>query len=592
MRTVLKKSIAKGLLGSALLLAALPTLADEKQELLELKHTVVNLVDALVQQGVLKPEMAAALVKKAEDDAAAQAAQQVAAKPAEAADKGVAVAAAETAAAGAAVAGSKVVRVPYVPEFVKKEIREQVRAELRQDVLADVSQKAKQEHWGTPDALPAWVNSIKLSGDVRLRNQFDKYGKDNADTLSAANLYLDIPRVNAAGGISQAGARAFLNNSDDENRWRERVRITLRAAIADHWNFETRLATGDLLSPISTNQSLGDYGRGFSIHFDRMALLYDLPAAQGWGWLNSNVDFAVGRMANPFLSPWASTELVWDEDLNLDGAALTLRRAIGQGDGITGLAPAGRSVFATAGLFPLQVVDFSSQDKWLAAGQLGAAWEFQNQNKLQLSGAFYRYIHITGKKNALGTTLRDSTGPLFVQKGNLLYNIANDPNLNGGANDALFALAADYHLLNLNLALDLANFAPYHVIFRGDIVKNMGYDREEVAERTGGVTYLYSNSERTLGWMFEIAAGWPQVAKFRDWQVWANYRYLQRDATLDAFSDSDFNLGGTDSKGWVLGGKYGLAKNTWLELRYLSSEVIDGPPRGIDTVQVDLNAKF
>ena len=106
------------------------------------------------------------------------------------------------------------------------------------------------------------------------------------------------------------------------------------------------------------------------------------------------------------------------------------------------------------------------------------------------------------------------------------------------------------------------------------------------------MTYLYSNSERTLGWMFEIAAGWPQVAKFRDWQVWANYRYLQRDATLDAFSDSDFNLGGTDSKGWVLGGKYGLAKNTWLELRYLSSEVIDGPPRGIDTLQVDLNAKF
>ena len=590
MGNVLKKFIVKGLLGSLLLLTATPTIADDKQALLELKNTVVNLVDALVKQGVLQPEMAAALIKKAEADAAAQAAQQLATAPAAAAaGEGTAAPATEQV---ASASNNKVVRVPYVPEFVKKEIREQVRAELRQDVLADVSEKAKQEHWGTPDALPVWVNKFKLSGDVRLRNQFDKYGSDNADTLSAQNLYLDIPRVNAAGGISQAGARAFLNNSDDENRWRERVRITLRAAIADHWNFESRLATGDLLSPISTNQSLGDYGRGFNIHFDRMALLYDLPAAQSMAWLNSNVDVAVGRMANPFISSWAATELVWDEDLNLDGAALTLRHAIGQGGGMAGLAPTGRAVFGTIGLFPLQVVDFSSQDKWLAAGQLGAAWEFQNQNKLQLSGAFYRYIHITGKKNALGTTLRNSTAPLFVQKGNLLYNIANDPNLDGGANDALFALAADYHLLNLNMALDLATFAPYHVFFRGDIVKNLGFDRDEITRRTGGVTYLYSNAERSLGWMFEVAAGWPQVTKFRDWQVWANYRYLQRDATLDAFSDSDFNLGGTDSKGWVIGGKYGLATNTWLELRYLSSEVIDGPPRGIDTLQVDLNAKF
>ncbi len=593
----MKKLIVKGLLGFVLLLAATPTIADDKQALLELKNTVVNLVDALVKQGVLQPEMAAALIKKAEADAATQAAQQVTTAPAAAGATESVAAVTDGAAAPAgeqvaSAASSKVVRVPYVPEFVKKEIREQVRAELREDVLADVSQKAKQERWGTPDALPAWVNSIKISGDARVRNQFDNYGKDNADTLSAQNLYLDIPRVNAAGGISQAGARAFLNNSDDENRWRERVRINLRAGISDHWSFDARLATGDLLSPISTNQSLGDYGRGFNIHFDRMAMLYALPAAQGMGWLNSNIDFSAGRMANPFLSPWASTELVWDEDLNLDGAALTLRHAIAQGDGMAGLAPAGRSVFATIGLFPLQVVEFSRQDKWLAAGQLGAAWEFQNQNKLHFAGAYYKYIHITGKRNALGSTLRDSTAPLFVQKGNLLYNIANDPNLDGGANDALFALAADYHLLNLTMALDLANFAPHHVTFRGDIIKNLGFDREEIAARTGGVTYLYSNSERTLGWMFETAVGWAQVTKFGDWQVWANYRYLQRDATLDAFADSDFNLGGTDSKGWVLGGKYGVATNTWLEVRYLSSEVIDGPPRGIDTLQVDLNARF
>ena len=557
--------------------------ADQKQELLELKNTVVNLVDALVEQGVLQPEMAAKLVKKAETDAAAQAAQQLAT------DTTAAAGEAQTAASqDAAAPGSKVLRVAYVPEFVKQEIREQVRAELREDVLSDVSQKAKQERWGTPDALPAWVNNIKISGDARVRNEYTKYGKDNADTLSAQNLYLDIPRVNAAGGISQAGARAFLNTSQDNNRWRERVRLNLRAAIADHWAFDTRVATGNQTSPVSTNQTLGNAGQRFSIQLDRAALLYDLPAEQGMRWLNSSVNFAAGRIANP----WMSTDLVWDEDLNFDGAAVGLRRLIGQQEGIAGLGPTGRTVFATVGLFPLQQVEFSSQDKWLAAGQLGAAWEFENQNKLQFASAYYRYIHITGKRNALGSTLRNGTQPSFLQKGNLLYNIANDPNLDGGANDFLFALAADYHLLDLNLSLDLATFAPYHVIFKGDVVKNLGFDRDAIARRTGGETYLYSNSERTLGWLFEVVAGWPQVAKFRDWQVSASYRYLQRDAVLDAFTDSDFHLGGTDAKGWVIGGKYGLARNTWLQLRYLSSAAIDGPPLGIDTLQVDLNAKF
>ena len=574
----MNKRIINGLLSSALLAAALPVFATEQQQLLELKNTVINLVDALVKQGVLNEEAARNLIKKAETDAAAQAKTEVAA----------------AAPAGAQVQdglpsdANKPVRVQFVPEIVKQQIRDEVRAELRKDVLTDVAQKAKQERWGTPDALPDWINRIKLSGDARVRNQYDKYGNNNAETLSKDNLYLDIPHVNASGGISQAGARAFLNTADDNNRWRERVRLGLRASITDHWNFDARIATGNQGNPDSTNQTLGNGGQRFTIQLDRAGLLYNLPAEQGASWLNSTLTFASGRIANP----WLSTDLVWDEDLNFDGVALTLRRAIAQGSGLAGLGQAGRSVFATVGLFPLQQVEFSSQDKWLAAGQLGVAWEFENQNKFEIASAYYNYIHVTGKKNALGSTLRNSTQPPFVQKGNLLYNIANDPNLNGGANDQIFALASDYRLLDIILTADLANFAPYHVILKGDLVKNLGFDRDEIIQRTGGTTYLYPISDRTIGWMLEAVVGWPQINKFRDWQVSASYRYLQRDAVLDAFTDSDFHLGGTDAKGWIVGGKYGLASNTWLELRYLSSDAIDGPPLAIDTFQVDLNAKF
>ena len=64
------------------------------------------------------------------------------------------------------------------------------------------------------------------------------------------------------------------------------------------------------------------------------------------------------------------------------------------------------------------------------------------------------------------------------------------------------------------------------------------------------------------------------------------------DAVLDAFTDSDFHLGGTDTKGYILGGSFGIDKNTWFTMRWLSADPIDGPPLSIDVLQADLNARF
>ena len=82
------------------------------------------------------------------------------------------------------------------------------------------------------------------------------------------------------------------------------------------------------------------------------------------------------------------------------------------------------------------------------------------------------------------------------------------------------------------------------------------------------------------------------MKKRSDWQFTTAYKYLERDAVLDAFTDSDFHLGGTDTKGWILGGSYGLGANAWLTLRWLSANEIDGAPLAIDILQVDVNAKF
>ena len=570
--------IAPFVLGCGLAMVGASAIADEQQELLQLKNTVVNLVDALVAQGVLDKKQAAALIAKAEADAKRQAATAVAAAPAPKP--------AETVAAPdggsnvvADAQGKQVVRVPYVPEFVKDEIRNQLRGEMRQDILADVTDKAKKERWGTPNALPGWVNSIKLSGDVRIRNQFDSYGSENPETLGGQNLYLNVLRVNSAGSLAAAGNKAFLNTSEDQNRWRERVRLGLSAKIAERWKLDTRIVTGTFDNPVSANLTLGTTGNRFAIQLDRAVIRYDRPDDRGETWLT----LQGGRMPNPFFS----TDLVWDEDLGFDGVAATVRHGIDFAADEFDPVQRDRKVFINAGAFPLQQPDFQSQDRWMIGGQLGANWEFDNQNLLTLGAAFYDYLHIIGKRNTLFNKENDGTAPQFLQKGNLLFNIAN-----GNPGDVLFALASDYRLIDLTASFNLANFAPYHVTFTTDVVKNIGFDKDEITRRTGGLTYLYPISDRTLGVLAGVQVGWPEVNRRGLWQVAFDYRYLQRDAVLDAFTESDFHLGGTDTQGYRISGLYGLTTNLWLRARWLSATEIDGPPLSINSLQVDLNARF
>jgi hypothetical protein len=86
--------------------------------------------------------------------------------------------------------------------------------------------------------------------------------------------------------------------------------------------------------------------------------------------------------------------------------------------------------------------------------------------------------------------------------------------------------------------------------------------------------------------------GHDRVAKRGDWMFSAEYRYLQSDAVLDAFSDSDFHLGGTNSKGYILSARYGIADGLYTQARWLSANEIDGDPLAIDVLQFDIGVEF
>ncbi len=106
---------------------------------------------------------------------------------------------------------------------------------------------------------------------------------------------------------------------------------------------------------------------------------------------------------------------------------------------------------------------------------------------------------------------------------------------------------------------------------------------------------LGNNSEYQgggIGWMVKAAFGQLEIQKKWDWNAFVSYRYLETDATLDAIDDSDFHLGGTNARGYLTGASVGIARNTWVQLRYMSSQTISGEPFGVSSVFLDLNSRF
>jgi hypothetical protein len=554
-------------------------------------NATVNLLNLMVQKGLIKQEEADSLIKQAENEAyvARQAAKDASAKADDAAK------AASAAATAAPPPGTR--HVSYVPEVVKQQLRD----EIKQQVFA----KAEKENWASPGAYPEWASRIHFYGDARVRYQgsFFPKGNDQADATNFNAINSGSPFEFFNGFFPPT-----YNVTQDRNQLLLRGRLGMEADLTNGFTTGLRIATGENSSPVSTNQTFGNSGGNFS----KYALWLDRGYVNYRG-LGNDLSIYAGRFDNPF---WSPTDLVWYREIGFDGLAVQAKREVAQG----------YTPFATVGAAPIFNTAFNagidldttgsgaptklpSHDKWLFGGQLGVDAKFNSEYALRLAGAFYDFVNVRGQlssecsvTSASDVCDTDLTRPSFAQKGNTyipLRNILPTPT-GPGPQFQYFGLGSDFRPVVASAQLDLGHFNPYHIIVDGEYVINTAFSRGQMnALAANGL--LANNLDGTpaqnfnggnQGWLGRVTIGDKEIKHLWDWNVYAGYKYLESDAMIDAFVDSEFGLGGTNLKGYFVGANLGMGENVWTSVKWMSANNIGGAPFAVDTILVDLNARF
>lgn len=558
-------------------LLSAPAVANERAELERLRGTTLNLIKLLVDGGLLSQEKADQLVKQAQQDAApadAAAAQQAAPAPAT---------------AGAPRSG--VIRVPYVPES----LRNQMRDEIKQEVL----NQARSERWGEPGALPAWARRINFEGDVRFRLQSEDWDRRNVSAAEGEGLAF---QNDAAYEGPIAWAPDLTNTQDRRDRMTLRARFGLTSDLAFGFKTGLRLSTGNAQA-VSTSQTLG----GSNGNFSKYSVLLDRAWIQ-WTPYQPDVTAVVGR----FSSPYFGGDLIWPDDMNFDGVAVKATHAFNDAN----------KVFVNAGAFPLSEFQSDAADAWLYGAQVGAIFKPDASSQFDIGLGYYDFNHIEGNfdpmyrdtANTFGAAdksyLSSEYKKAVRQRGNTLIRI-NQPVAAAGSATAVapvWGLASKFRPLTLSAAYNHQGFEGLNIRISADFINNTAFSQADIRRRAQPGANI-DLAKKTHAWQARAQIGSTKQELLGDWSAYLGWRRFERDAWVDAFTDTTWHLGGTNYVGWTLGGSYYVGPRTSLGARVTSTrnltdgrtETLSGGAevpnlssirQRVDVLQVELNSRF
>ena len=375
-----------------------------------------------------------------------------------------------------------------------------------------------------PDSARNWT----WSGDLRLR---EEYRNRSIQSVSGA----------------------ALPNPPDANRIRIRFRYGFEAKAAETLKVGARLATGSTTDPIATNQTFNTAFNHKAIVLDRAFAEYspEVPGVE-------KLALAGGIIENPF---WVADPLVWDDDLNFDGAAVKLRKNLGET----------ATLFTNDGLFSLQTDTSENAALWSVQGGVilkpFADAEDELGRHLKLTGAiaYHDYQNVTSPF---------SENAAFAQAGGAGSTVPAAPSssqLKGNT-----AGIADFNLLNPSVEL-ASQYEEVPFSLFGDFVHNTA-----IAD------------SGTNGFMIGLRLGKALIPfdPLKGWEGGYYFERLEPNATFGPFTDSDFGNGGTNHRGNVWWVRLATLKNSALQLKYFATQELKDTKNHADTFQADWMTRF
>ena len=384
---------------------------------------------------------------------------------------------------------ARIERLEYDKAVAEKKLADAAKVQAQQPALASTAATASPAKAPAVDPL-AWAQRFTLKGDVRVRH----------DRIDAENV-------------------------DARDRERYRLRLGVTAQVNDTTTAIVSLASGGT-DPIARNQTFDGGLSTKGINIEQVFVLWKPAAVAG-------LEVSAGKFKQTFKNI-GDVSLIWDADLNPEGAALSYTRKTGFGQ-----------VFASAASWWIQERAASS-DSVMLGGQAGAVFDLgANGGRLTAGAGFYRYRDTQGRD------------PFFDKTNGFGNTTKSGKYLHGYANTEAFAEWKG----QIGSATTTA-FA--------DWVRNSDAGADDSGYAVGASATM---SGVTLGY------AWKQ---------------LDADAVVGAFADSDFGLGGTDVRGHILTFGYELAHNVAAKVTYFKVQAgrDAGNERDVNRVQADVNVKF
>jgi hypothetical protein len=328
-----------------------------------------------------------------------------------------------------------------------------------------------------------------------------------------------------------------VSNNKDQDRQRIRARLGAYTEINSQVDTGIRIATGSNDDARSTNQDLNNYFDKKSIWLDQGYIDYHPDAIK-------NLHLVGGKMPQQWVS---MGDIIWDSDINPEGLAVTYKYPL---SGSTEL-------FGSAGHYTLkdnvdgEGVQFK-HDLRLYAGQLGGRFAITDSMKMTLGGSIYAYDNDDSSACPTSGTV---TAPCALA-------------VNGNSPGEQFKLYEGFG------QLDFSNL-PVPLSIYGQYVNNND-----------------ASNDQDTGWLAGVKS------KIYGFAVDYNYRDVQRNAVVGAFTDSDFANGYTGSRGSKLKVSYELDKNFALGATYFmatsdqTNASLNKKDSDINTLQLDAEAKF